>query len=111
MLPRLVGVGQTMRLLLTGDPVDAETALRIGLVEEVVDDVEVLARAIEMASEDRFVQSDRDPGGQGRGARRDVDAAGGRVALRERDSTSSACRTRGRLEGIKAFQEKREAKF
>jgi enoyl-CoA hydratase len=31
MLPRLVGVGQTMRLLLTGDPVDAETALRLGL--------------------------------------------------------------------------------
>src|SRR5215510_12387603 len=30
MLPRLVGVGQAMRLLLTGEPVDAETALKIG---------------------------------------------------------------------------------
>ena len=40
MLPRLIGVGQAMRLLLTGDPVDAETALRLGLVEEVVDDAQ-----------------------------------------------------------------------
>ena len=42
MLPRLVGVGQAMHLLLTGDPVDAETALRIGLVEEVVEDADVV---------------------------------------------------------------------
>ena len=41
MLPRLVGVGQAMHLLLTGDPVDAETALRMGLVEEVVEDADV----------------------------------------------------------------------
>src|ERR1022692_1035818 len=50
MLPRLVGVGQAMRLLLTGDPVDADTALRIGLVEEVVDDASVLARTAELAA-------------------------------------------------------------
>ena len=36
MLPRLVGYGQAMRLLLTGEPIDAERALAIGLVEEVV---------------------------------------------------------------------------
>lgn len=45
MLPRLIGIGQAMRLLLSGEPVDAETALRIGLVEEVVDDAEVESRA------------------------------------------------------------------
>src|ERR1700761_7359676 len=49
MLPRLIGVGQTMRLLLTGDPVDAETALRLGLVEEVVDDALVAMRVMEVA--------------------------------------------------------------
>ena len=34
MLPRLVGIGQAMKMLLTGDPVDADTALRIGLTKD-----------------------------------------------------------------------------
>ena len=38
MLPRLIGYGQAMRLLLTGDPIDAEEALRLGLIELLVDD-------------------------------------------------------------------------
>ena len=33
MLPRLVGYGQAMRLLLTGEPINAEEAYRLGLVE------------------------------------------------------------------------------
>ncbi len=48
MLPRLCGYGQAMRLLLTGDIVDAEEAQRLGLVEEVVDagQAETAARAL-----------------------------------------------------------------
>ena len=38
MLPRLIGYGQAMRLLLTGEHIDAEEALRLRLVEQVVDD-------------------------------------------------------------------------
>jgi enoyl-CoA hydratase/carnithine racemase len=48
-LPRLIGYGQTMRLLLTGQRIPAEEALRIGLVEEVVDDGQALPRARELA--------------------------------------------------------------
>jgi 2-(1,2-epoxy-1,2-dihydrophenyl)acetyl-CoA isomerase len=37
-LPRLVGVGRALRLLMTGETLDAPGALSIGLVEEVIDD-------------------------------------------------------------------------
>jgi 2-(1,2-epoxy-1,2-dihydrophenyl)acetyl-CoA isomerase len=37
-LPRLVGVGRALRVLMTNQTLDASTALSIGLVEEVFDD-------------------------------------------------------------------------
>jgi enoyl-CoA hydratase/carnithine racemase len=37
-LPRLVGVGRALRVLMTNQTLDAAAALSIGLVEEVVDD-------------------------------------------------------------------------
>lgn len=40
-LPRLVGVGRAMRVLITDQSIDAPTALSIGLVEEVIPDGEL----------------------------------------------------------------------
>jgi enoyl-CoA hydratase/carnithine racemase len=40
-LPRLVGIGRAMRVLLTGQSIDAQEALSIGLVEEVIPDSEL----------------------------------------------------------------------
>jgi len=48
-LPRVVGLGRALELILTGRPVDAEEALRIGLVNEVVGAGEHLTRALELA--------------------------------------------------------------
>lgn len=48
-LPWLVGEGWAKRMILTGERVDAATALRIGLVEEVVEKGGALAAAMKMA--------------------------------------------------------------
>jgi len=50
-LPRLVGRGRALDLLLTGRTIDAEEALAIGLVEYVVPDDTLLERALELASQ------------------------------------------------------------
>ena len=44
-LPRLVGAGMALQLILTGDVIDAGEALRIGLVNEVVPADSLLSRA------------------------------------------------------------------
>jgi enoyl-CoA hydratase len=48
-LPREVGWGNAMRYLLTGDEFNAAEAFRIGLVQEVVEPGQQLARATELA--------------------------------------------------------------
>ena len=48
-LPRIVGQGRALELILTGRAVDAEEALRIGLVTEVAEDGQALAHALALA--------------------------------------------------------------
>jgi len=48
-LPRVVGMGRALELILTGRPVEAEEAHRIGLVNEVVEPGRHLNRALELA--------------------------------------------------------------
>jgi enoyl-CoA hydratase/carnithine racemase len=48
-MPRELGWGNAMRWLLTGDELTADEALRIGLVQEVVEPGRQLARAVEIA--------------------------------------------------------------
>lgn len=48
-LPRVVGMGRALDLILTGRPVDADEALRIGLVNEVAPPGKHLERALELA--------------------------------------------------------------
>jgi len=49
-LPRLVGQGRAMRLIYTGEIVDAATAEKIGLVDEVVPQAELTERTMELAA-------------------------------------------------------------
>src|SRR6185503_9427978 len=47
-LPRLIGRGRALQLLLTGEMIDAQEALRIGLVNKVVPAAELIATSESM---------------------------------------------------------------
>ena len=51
LLPRIVGMGRATELLMTGDFIDADEALRIGLYNRVVPDGEALAAATKLATQ------------------------------------------------------------
>ena len=48
-LPRVIGLGRAMDMILTGRPVDAEEAERIGLITQLVEEGQHLAQALELA--------------------------------------------------------------
>jgi enoyl-CoA hydratase/carnithine racemase len=48
-LPKLVGIGRAMRMILTGEIIDAQEAERIGLVEEVVPHGQLMNAAFALA--------------------------------------------------------------
>ena len=48
-LPRLVGAGRALRLILTGDLIDAEEAYRIGLIDILADDEALQSRTLDLA--------------------------------------------------------------
>jgi enoyl-CoA hydratase len=110
LLPRLVGYGHAMRMLLVGDPVDADTALHIGLVEEVVDDAVVAARTTELAAKIAAlspvaVQATK-------AAVRASMSMPLDAGIRYENEIHVICMAdKDRIEGIRAFQEKREGKF
>jgi enoyl-CoA hydratase len=110
MLPRLVGYGQAMRLLLTGEPIEAEEAYRLGLVEYLVDDAEVEATALALC---------RQIAGYSPVASQSVKASV-RMALsstldaglRYENEMNTLCFSAGdHMEGINAFREGRTAQF
>lgn len=110
MLPRLVGYGQAMRMLLVGDAVDADAALRMGLVEEVVEDDSVLSRTAELAA---LIASYSPTATQAvKAAIRAAMSMPLEAGLRYENEIHVICMSdKDRSEGIKAFQEKRPAKF
>ena len=110
MLPRLIGYGQAMRLLVTGDVIDAQEAQRLGLVEILVDDAEVDARALALC---------RQIAGYSPVAAQSVKASvrmaltsSLEAGLRYENEMNTLCFATGdHLEGIHAFQQKRPAEF
>ncbi len=108
-LVETVGASWARWILLTGDPLDAEAALRIGLVHEVVPPERVSARAYEVAA--TLAQRARVSlhGGKQLIAR----AAAGAVDPGEdvRAMYAESLRSREYAEGVAAFLAKRPADF
>jgi 2-(1,2-epoxy-1,2-dihydrophenyl)acetyl-CoA isomerase len=109
LLPRIVGRRRALELLLTNRLLDAGEALEWGLVNEVVDDAQVLPRALELAS--RFAAG---PTESYAWVKRLVESAGpgleAQLVLESRAIASQALHPHGR-EGVAAFLEKRKPDF
>lgn len=110
MLPRLVGYGRAMRMLLTGEPVAAEEALRIGLVDELVAEGEQEARARAICR--RLAGFSPVAVQAVKAAVRQSLEAPLSAGLAYENEMNALCFAAGdHLEGIRAFAEKREAAF
>jgi len=104
------GWGNAMRYLLTGDEFDAETALRLGFVQEVVETGRQLARAIELAQR-IAAQAPLAVQATLRNAALAVDH-GPAAAVAEFGSTQlRLMASEDAAEGVASFREKREARF
>lgn len=110
LLPRLVGLRQAQRLVLTGDRIDAAEALRIGLVGDLVDD-EALAPRVHAAAA-RLADLSGPALRASRELLRDAFAAGFEAHLeREAQGIATAAGHRHGQEGIAAFATKRRPLF
>lgn len=109
MLPALVGEGWAKRMILLGERVDAATALRIGLVEEVVDSGQALAKALALAERVGAQSPDSVLACKGliHAAREGVPRAA--ALSQERERFMALFNQPNQREGVNAFLEKRKA--
>ena len=105
-LPRIVGPAKAKELIFTGETIDAEEALRIGLVNRVVDDAELEVAATALA--ERIAGQ---PPIAVRGSKRAIDQAGHQSlgeGLRDAAVGQAECiRSADFLEAVSANLEKR----
>jgi enoyl-CoA hydratase len=109
-LPKLLGVGRAMEMILTGDPVSAEQALAMGLVNRVVEpgqlmqEVGQLARTL--ASRPKLaLQYAKEA------VLRSTEGSLAEGLAHESYLHALSCGTQDKKEGVTAFLEKREPQF
>lgn len=109
-LPRIVGRGWGMEMLLMGEPIDAQRALQIGLVTRVVESDELLAEAQRMsehlASFAPFV-----PRTMKAMVHFGMEASMAGALMFEKYAQGALVQTEDKKEGISAFLEKRTPEF
>lgn len=110
MLPRMVGRARATRMMMLGERIPAEQAFEWGLVSEVVDDAELMPRAMEIARKlakgpTRALALIRT------GIRACMDTTLTEALMVERRNQLEAGRTADFAEGVMAFLQKRPANF
>ena len=110
LLPRIVGVSKACELVFSGEIIDAQEMLRIGLVTKVVPDEELMPAAKEMAKKlmrgaPLAVQMCKQL--MYKGLERTIEAH----IQAERASFTMANQTEDYKEGVKSFLEKREPRW
>ncbi len=109
-LARRIGLPRARELIYSGDMIDAETALRYGLVNRVVPSAELMAEAGQMS--EKIVTKPPIAIQQAKAAINagiNMDLANG--CRYENEAFSLTFATEDKVEGMQAFLEKREAKF
>lgn len=109
-LPRIVGRGQALEMILTGEAVDAQRALHLGLVSQVVPSARLLPEAEALAGR----IADRGPIAvhyAKEAVSRGLDMTLEQALRYETDLTIILQTTDDRAEGVKAFLEKRTPRF
>jgi enoyl-CoA hydratase / 3-hydroxyacyl-CoA dehydrogenase len=106
-LPRLVGANKALEMNLVGDPILAEEAFELGLVNRVVDDHELLDTALQWA---------RKLAAQAPLAARQIKRVSGKSDLdqgidAEKNAFAQVFASEDAREGIAAFLAKRQARF
>jgi enoyl-CoA hydratase len=105
-LPRLVGRGAALKLLLTGAVVDAPEALRIGLIDELVPAAELMKRAEALALE-IAANAPLAIAGAIRAVDEGLDLPLDQALMVEAAGFGELCGTSDKAEGVQAFLEKR----
>ena len=109
-LPALIGKAKAMRMILTGEPISADEALREGIVSEVVEPSNTVAAAIDLAK----TISERPAKAVILAKEAVLDSIQRVLASglqKERELVVRVFQTRDRQEGHRAFAEKRSPKF
>jgi len=109
-LPRLIGRGRAMQMILTGEPIDAEEACQIGLIHRIVPSESLLQAATEMAR-DMAEKSPLSLSYCKEALHKGLDLTLAQGIQMELDLYLLLFSTADRIEGVTAFKEKRKPKF
>ena len=109
-LPRLIGAGRALRMILTGEAISAEQAERIGLVDDVVDD-DALQSAVQALAQQIAAHSPVALRLAKDAVRAAFEAPLAAGLAYERELFITAFSSEDKAEGVRAFFEKRAPEF